>query len=1151
MNLKASYVRKLLEVDRPLSKILLIMKITIALLLMACIQVHAEVSAQRVTLSQKNASFQSGLKKIEKQTGYFFWYDDGLIRQAEKVSVDIRNLPLTQALDLYFANQPLTYSIIDKSIVIKARVGNAMSAADVHKAVANVNGRVVDSLGSPLSGATVEVKNGQAKTSTDEDGRFTINVLPGDVLVVSFVNYQTVEVKVSNPDEPLRVVLKVIPQEIQTVVVTALGIKRQERALSYNVQTVTNADITNVKNTNFVNNLVGKVAGLTVNSSSSGIGGAAKVVMRGTKSIEQSNNALYVIDGVPMISMTSEQGEGRFASTGTTEGIADINPDDIESISVLTGAAAAALYGSAAANGAVLVNTKKGVAGKINVSFSTNNEWGTPFVMPQFQDKYGNDGRISSWGAQLPGDAEKYNPKDFLQTARVLTNSVSVSGGTDKNQTYFSAASVNGRGLVPNNSYNRYNFNFRNTTFLLNDRLRIDGSANMIIQDQNNMVNQGEYMNPLTSAYLLPRGDGLARTKVFEVFDPSQNIYVQNWGDFTGVDGLYNGSYAGDFSLQNPYWVAYRNLRFGQRNRYILTFSASYDLHSWSATEKWDIAARVRSDNTNYKTTDERYASTISIMDVSKNGFYGQGNGEEKQTYIDVLSNLKKNFGADNQYALTANIGASRQITSVDGMNYGGPLRLNGIPNVFNISNIDQTAMKTRATPNGWKDVLPAVFGSVELGYNNYLFLTLTGRNEWPSQLAGPNSEKTSYFYWSAGLSTVITDMISADAKANLSPTLSYLKLRSAYSTVANPFQRWLINPTYSFDEDTKTWKSISTYPVNRLDPERTNSFEVGMSSRWLRNRLSLDLTYYHTNTKNQTIRTTIAPSSGYDAMYIQTGNVQNKGVELGLGYNIKNQGAFRWSSYFTMGYNDNKIKSLAENFTNPITGQPETIPYLVKSAFGSMQYVLKSGGSMGDVYTSADFKRNSDGNIYVDPDGGITFENYSNLLGVKLGSVLPDYTMGWKNEIGFNNISLGATLAGRIGGIVVSMTEAALDQYGVSKNSADARDAGGVIVNGFPYDAQKYYETRGRNRLAQYYTYEATNFRIQEAYLAYRIPKTWLKGIADATISLSGRNLLMLYNKAPFDPETISGTGNYAQGLDYFMLPSLRSYGVNLKLNF
>lgn len=371
----------------------------------------------------------------------------------------------------------------------------------------SVTGSVTGNDGLPLPGVSVVVKGTTRGVSTDFDGKYEIQVAPNEVLEFSSMGYasQLRKIEAKKGTFTLNIVLKEEAQQLGEVVVTALGIKREQKALSYNVQQVNAEELTKVKDANFINSLTGKVAGVTINRSSSGVGGATKVVMRGAKSIEKSNNALYVVDGVPMLSTTSTQGSGRFNSQGTTESIADINPDDIESMTVLTGASAAALYGSAAANGAILITTKKGKEGKMNIQLSSNIELGNPFILPEFQNTYGSDGKVTSWGAKLADDVSRYDVKDFFKPAITLTNSVALSGGTEKNQTYFSAASTNAEGLVPNNQYNRYNFTVRNTTHLLNDRLRIDASASYILQNHLNMINQGEYMNPLVSAYLMPR----------------------------------------------------------------------------------------------------------------------------------------------------------------------------------------------------------------------------------------------------------------------------------------------------------------------------------------------------------------------------------------------------------------------------------------------------------------------------------------------------------------------------------------------------------------------------------------------------------------------------------------------------------------------
>ena len=396
----------------------------------------------------------------------------------------------------------------------------------------SVTGTVSGADGLPLPGVSVVVKGTTHGVSTDFDGKYQIQVSANEQLEFSSIGYASQLRKVDGKKGTLKldIVLKEEAQQLGEVVVTALGIKREQKALSYNVQQVKAEELTKVKDVNFINALAGKVAGVTINRSSSGVGGATRVVMRGAKSIDKSNNALYVIDGVPMLSTTSKQGgEGgdRFSSQGSTESVADINPDDIESMTVLTGASAAALYGSAAANGAILITTKKGTEGKMNIQLSSNTEFANPFILPEFQNTYGNDGKIASWGAKLPDEATRYNVRDFFKTANTLTNSVALSGGTQKNQTYFSAASTNAEGIVPNNNYNRYNFTVRNTTHLLGDRLRIDASASYILQNHLNMINQGEYMNPLVSAYMMPRGYGLERARQFERYNPTTHIYEQ------------------------------------------------------------------------------------------------------------------------------------------------------------------------------------------------------------------------------------------------------------------------------------------------------------------------------------------------------------------------------------------------------------------------------------------------------------------------------------------------------------------------------------------------------------------------------------------------------------------------------------------------
>lgn len=464
-------------------------------LLCLCIFLTVSVSAQnvRVTLKMENAMMETVMDAIEQQTRYLFTVDDG-VNLDRRVSVNVKSAPLSVALDQMVRESDMVWSISETNIIISRKTPMAART---------IKGKVTDQSGLPVPGVSVLIRNTDMGTVTDMDGSFSLDV-PGEYLgeQIEFnsLGYE-IEYLPIGQRSVFNVTLSESSLELEGTVVTALGIRRDQKALSYNVQEVSSDLVTGVKDANFINSLSGKVAGVTINASSSGVGGASKVVLRGNKSISQSSNALYVIDGVPMYNFGGGGGT-EFDSQGATESIADLNPEDIQSISVLTGAAAAALYGSQAANGAVMITTKKGEAGRLKVTFSSNTEFLNPFRLPEFQNRYGtglngkNSGSgIYSWGPKISQDGG-YTPYDYFETGHTYTNAFTVSGGTDKNQTYFSAAAVNSDGIIPNNLYDRYNFTFRNTTYFLNDKLRLDASASYIIQKDQNMTNQGVYANP-------------------------------------------------------------------------------------------------------------------------------------------------------------------------------------------------------------------------------------------------------------------------------------------------------------------------------------------------------------------------------------------------------------------------------------------------------------------------------------------------------------------------------------------------------------------------------------------------------------------------------------------------------------------------------
>ena len=1111
-------------------------------LTLVCCLFAGTASAQSVpvTLRVSDAPLEQVLSAIEKQTTYLFVYDKN-VDVARRVSIDVKDTPLNNVLNTLFQSSDIAYAVENTSIVLSQKAPAAQPGQPV-----SVTGKVVDASGMPVIGAAVIIKGTTIGTSTGVDGDFSLQVPPPSadaVLEINYLGYEPIVQAVGSRTN-ITFTLRESAVDVDAVVVTALGIKRSEKALSYNVQQVNSEDIVANKDVNFINSLSGKVAGVTINSSSGGVGSASKVVMRGQKSISQSSNALYVIDGVPMFT-TARDGGTEFASQGTTDPIADINPEDIESMSVLNGAAAAALYGSDAANGAIVVTTKRGKAGYTSVTVSSSTEVMSPFILPDFQNRYGTgdlnsteSSFVRSWGNRLnSSNYMGYNPRDdYFQTGVTGTESVSLSTGTEKNQTYFSAAAVNSRGIVPNNGYDRYNFTFRNTTSFLNDKLKLDVGASYVMQKDRNMTNQGTYNNPLVGAYIFPRGNDWGDIEMYERYDPARRLYTQYWP--VGDAGM---------TMQNPYWINYRNLRENNKDRYMLSAALSYDVLDWL-----NVSGRIRVDNSSNDYTEKFYASTFTqLTEGSKNGLYGITKTKDKQVYGDVLVNINKTFGEN--WSLQANVGASISDMRYDAMKVRGPIPDGEITdekpllaNVFNVQNLSNTS-KTKRLQEGWREQTQSVFASVEVGFKNTYFLTLTGRNDWPSQLAGEHSVKSSFFYPSVGASVVLSQLIPEMPK-----NLSYVKPRASYASVGVAFERYLANPRYSWSESGLNWSTQTRFPIYNLKPERTKSFEVGLTMRFLRH-FNLDFTYYNTKTQDQTFEPNISTGSGSSKLTIQSGNVRNRGFEVALGYSNM-WGRFSWDSNYTLSANKNKILSLADDVVNPETGEHFSVDQLDMGGLGDARFILREGGTLGDFYSRIDLKRDSNGAVYINEKGEIAKEPVTDVANyIKLGSVLPDANMAWRNDFRWRNFNFGFMVSARLGGVVFSRTQSMLDYYGVSEATAAARDAGGVMINGNDLvDANKWYTAiGGGNSVPQYYTYSATNVRLQEASIGYTIPKKTLGDICEITLSLVGRNLWMIYNKAPFDPETIATTGNYYQGVDYFMSPSMRNIGFNLRVKF
>lgn len=984
-----------------------------------------------------------------------------------------------------------------------------------------LKGVVKDVKNESLIGVNVLIKGTTTGAITDLDGAFMLNVKKGDVLVISYTGYETQEVVVKG-NSPLNIVLKENLTELNEVVVTALGIKKETKALTYNVQEIKAAELVTVKDANFMNALSGKIAGVTINSTSSGVGGGARVVMRGTKSISGNNNALYVVDGIPLPNLSSTQPSDLYTGMGQSgDGIATLNPDDIESISVLTGAAAAALYGSDAANGVVMITTKKGEVGKLSVSVSNSTTFSSPFVLPEFQNTYGSEtGEYASWGQKLVTPTS-YDPADFFQTGFNVNNSISLSTGTETNQTYFSASTVNARGIVHNNDFERYNFSVRNSSDMLNNRLHMDLSFMYMRINEQNMLSQGQYFNPLVPIYLFPRGDDIAKYQTFERYNASRNFKTQYWP--YGDQGMM---------MQNPYWITERDKFNNNKDRFLTGLGLKFDITDWM-----NISTRLKYDGTKETRTKKYNASTAALFAGSDMGAYYKDEVSTTQIYADAMLNVDKYIG---DFSLKATLGTSIRDMQYNYSSLGGPLQ--STANLFTYGNLNKNSI--RLAQNGYHDQTQAIFATIQAGYKSMVYVDVTGRNDWSSALAGTKYKNKGFFYPSVGISGILTELLPIKSKV-----LSFMKARFSYSEVGNAPQRFIPISTYRLQGS--GFPETQTYEVNpNLKPEKTRSYELGLNTKLFGNKLSIDLTLYKSSTYNQLFNPEISAGSGHSSYYVNGGRIDNKGIELTVGLD-QNLGQVNWTSNLTYSINRNKIKKLMPATTTPSGTPVEAMTEMNMGGTDGYRMILKEGGSMGAIYVNT-LKTDEHGHIIVNLISQKVTADPDNF--VYAGNANPDYTIGWRNNFEWKGLTLGVVVNGRFGGVGVSSTQAKLDAYGVSKASAEARDNGGALVNGQRIPAKDYYQTvgGGNSGICSMYTYDATNIRLAELSLGYNIPvNKWVSWIKGAHVSVVGRNLIMFYNKAPFDPESTASTGTYFQGIDYFMQPSLRNVGFSVNLKF
>lgn len=991
-----------------------------------------------------------------------------------------------------------------------------------------VKGRVTDEAGTPLVGVTVVERGTPNGTATLSDGRFSIQIAAGGVLDFSYIGYASRTVEPGSRTE-LEVVLKEDVKTIEEVIVTALGLERNYADLIYAADKIKGRELSAVKSSNMILALAGKSAGVQVNSSSSGAGASAKVSIRGVRSVASDNQPLYVVDGMPMLNSSPEQSYSAIGGTADAgnrdggDGISNLNAEDIESVSILKGAPAAALYGSQAANGVILITTKRGSAEKQQVTFTSNLTFQRPFCLPEFQDRYGVSGGVESWGAR--GGVTSYdNVGEFFRTGVTAVNGLSVSTGSELIQSYFSYANTAERGITGKNRLMRHNFNLRATSDILGKRVKLDGNVNFMRQSVDDKpVPGGFYMNPLVGLYRFPRGvDITPYREDFEVYDADRKLGVQNW--IAPSD---------DFE-QNPYWIVNRIRSKSLRNRVMASLSADWRVTGWL-----HIKARANVDHFSDKVRQKFWASTAPAL-AGANGRYVESSFAETLFNGEVLALFDKRLSDDWKFSATLGTGLNDR--TVNSLRIDSKTASLYYPNIFNVANIVMNSSAYIDEQIDARRQIQSLFATASFKYGESLNFEVTGRNDWASTLAYTDHENSGFFYYSVGASWVINKMFK------LPEWISMGKVRLTWSRVGNDIPMFITNPKAHISSGGGV-NAADAAPGTNLKPEMTGALEAGAEWRFFGDRLNVNVTYYRTNTRNQFFKLPALSGEAYAFRYENAGNIENEGVEIALSAYPVYGKRITWYSSVNFSQNRNRVIKLHDELREYVYGP---------SSFSS-SYAMKlvEGGSIGDIYGRA-FERDEQGRIVYETEGD--YAGLPRTVGdgntVKVGNANPRFSLSWSNTVSYKGLSLSLLVDCRYGGRLLSQTMADLDSYGVTKATADARDRGYVTLEGRRIeDVKGFYKlVGGRAGVTEYYMYDATNIRLREMSLSYALPKQLVRRtrvFSAVSVSLVARNLFFIYNASPFDPDLVLSTGNDNQGIDVYGMPTVRSVGFNIKLEF
>ena len=1035
----------------------------------------------------------------------------------------------------------------------------------------NISGVVSDSNGLPIPGANVKVKGTSTGTSTDFDGSYKIKARSTDVLVFTFQGMNTQELKVSGTKMNARLASKAT--ELEGLVVTALGVKKSEKAIGYSAQSLKGATLTEAREANLVNALSGKIAGAQVTGSSGAVGSSARIVLRGNSTITGNNEALFVVDGIPF---DNSNGTNRLTGVAAVNnpsngggrdlpnGIASINPDDIESITVLKGPNAAALYGIRAAQGVILITTKKGKNNKsLGVSFNTNVAFSNPLVTPDFQNSYGQsgdpannnffeftdgasttsvDGTDESWGLPLDRgfsfiqwDSYKYggaprpwvsqpnNVKNFYDTGVTVSNNISFSGGGEKADFRFSVGNSDEAGIVPFTNFEKFNIS-GNGNLKLGESVTAGVNFNYFNDKSNNL--------PVTGY----DGDNPLQQTIFS----ARNINFEELRDWRNLPLTAKGTplnWNNNFQ-NNPYWALENNTNDYLRDRITGKFTLGYKM-----TNKFTITGNVAIDTHNTTSTSRQAFGSLNNRVGAGEAPFGNFDittSKYKEVNADLLLNYNTKLSEDVNLTLNAGANSMRRVTSFV---YGRAAQLE-LPNLYNLSNLRTGAILV-ATNRSEEQRIHSVYGFGQVAYKTYFFLDFTARNDWSSLLSAKNN---SFFYPSVNTSIVLSDIFKTK-----SINIDLLKVRAGWAKVGSTGALQAYNLNDIFNLTPGGYGNIGTLPAIEYDPnispESNTGKEIGLDVNAFSNRLRFAATYYIQESKDLILPVDVSRASGFAQSVQNAASLENKGIELQLGVTALKTPNFSFDIDLNFAQNKNTVLSLGDSDA-VVLGQ---------GVFG-VSVEARVGQPYGVLF-GTDFVRDANNNV-VHKNGLPELDPVKKIL----GNVAPDWTGGANFSFKYKNFEFTTLIDAKIGGDIHSLTNTFGRFAGVLEETLIGREggliaagvmsdgAGGYVPNNVVVSAEDYNKVAFGSNAHSSSIFDASYVKLRQMTFGFSMPRKLLKGLSieDVKFSVVARNLAILLRNTPhIDPETAFSSGNNALGLEFGQVSAARSIGFNINVKF